>query len=121
MRITEAESRVMEALWRGSSLSAEQLIGDVRAGTAWGEATVRTLINRLLKKGAIGSDRIHGRHQYRAVVKRADYIETESENLLQRLFDGQVSPLIAYFAENRKLSPDDVKRLRALIAEIDDG
>lgn len=121
VRITEAESRVMEALWRASPVGAEQLIKEVRSGTAWGEATVRTLINRLLKKKAIGSERVEGRHGYRPLVARSAYVEAESTDLLGRLFGGEVSPLIAHFAEHGKLSAEDRRRLKALIETLDDA
>ncbi len=121
VRITDAESRIMEALWRGEPLGAEQLIMEVRSGADWGEATVRTLINRLLKKKAICSERVEGRHRYRPLVDRSAYVETESANLLERLFGGEVSPLIAHFAAHGRLSPQDRERLKALIETLDDA
>jgi BlaI family penicillinase repressor len=120
MRIAGAESQIMEALWAKSPLSADELVSDVLSRQAWGAATVKTLINRLLKKGAIKSERIDGRHQYRPLVERAAWVDSESQGLLDRLFDGQVAPLISHFAERRKLSANDVARLKALIEELDD-
>ncbi len=120
MHITTAESRVMEALWRRSPLTADELISEVVATQPWGEATVKTLINRLLKKKAIKSEREGGRHHYRPLVERSDYIQAESQGLLDRLFEGQLAPLVAHFAEHRKLKADEVKRLKRLIEELDD-
>ena len=120
MRITEAESQVMDALWRQSPLTTEALLADVRGRQAWGDATIKTLINRLLRKKAIASERLQGRHGYRPLVARTDYLDTESQNLLDRLFGGDVSPLISHFAERRKLSPDDRARLKRLIEEMGD-
>lgn len=118
MRITEAESQVMEALWRNSPLSADQIVADVTARQPWGEATVKTLINRLLKKKALKSERVDGRHQYRALVDRAAYVQAESQSLLDRLFGGELSPLVAHFANQRALKPEEVARLRKLIEEL---
>ena len=120
MRIASAESQVMEALWARSPLTAEELVSEVQGRQAWGAATVKTLINRLLKKGAVKSERVEGRHQYRPLIERTTWVESESQGLLDKLFDGQVAPLISHFAEHRKLSPDDVKRLKALIDELAD-
>lgn len=120
MRITEAESRIMDALWRESPLSADGIVADVTARQPWGEATVKTLINRLLKKKAIKSERVDGRHQYRPLVQRADYVQTESQDLLDRLFGGELAPLVAHFARSRTLKPDEVARLKRLIDEIPD-
>lgn len=120
MRITEAESRIMDALWRESPLSADGIVADVTARQPWGEATVKTLINRLLKKKAIKSERVDGRHQYRPLIQRADYVQTESQDLLDRLFGGELAPLVAHFASSRKLKPEEVARLKRLIDELPD-
>ncbi|MDO8801727.1 BlaI/MecI/CopY family transcriptional regulator [Phenylobacterium sp.] len=120
MNITEAESQIMQALWRKTPLTADEIVADVRARQPWAEATVKTLINRLLKKKAIRSERIEGRHQYVALVDRANYVQDESQGLLDRLFEGQLAPLVAHFAQNRKLKPDEIARLKKLIAELDD-
>lgn len=120
MNITDAEFKVMDVLWTGQPLSAEQLITEVRTQTTWGEATVKTLINRLLKKGAIRSERADGRHRYHAALQKETFALAESETLLDRLFGGEVAPLVAQFAQNRTLSPQDRERLRAIIAEMGD-
>lgn len=120
MRITEAESQVMEALWRKSPLSAEEVLADVKARQPWGDATVKTLINRLLKKKALVSERTEGRHRYRPLLTREAYLQAESQGLLDRLFDGQLTPLVAHFAAQRRLSPAEVARLKALIAKLDE-
>lgn len=120
VHITEAESQVMDALWRESPRSAEAIVADVTARQAWGEATVKTLINRLLKKQAIKSERVDGRHQYRPLVARENYVQAESQDLLDRLFDGQLAPLVAHFAKHRALKPAEVAQLKKLIEELSD-
>lgn len=120
MNITEAESQIMQALWRKTPLTADEIVADVRARQPWAEATVKTLINRLLKKQAIQSERVDGRHQYVPLVAHANYVQDESQGLLDRLFEGQLAPLVAHFAQNRKLKPDEIARLKKLIAELDD-
>jgi predicted transcriptional regulator len=119
MHITTAESQVMEALWRRGPLTTDEIVAEVGSAQNWGDATVKTLINRLLKKKALKSERNSGRHCYQALVPRADYVQAESQGLLDRLFDGQLAPLVAHFAENRSLKPDEIARLKKLIAELD--
>src|SRR6201996_3964852 len=121
MHITAAESQIMEALWRRGPLTADELIEDPGKPQEWGAATVKTLINRLLKKKALQSDRIDGRVRYQPLLARADYIQTESQGLLARLFEGSLTPLVAHFADSRKLKPEEVKRLKKLLEEMDDG
>ncbi len=110
----------MDALWRRGPLSAEALIAEVGSGEGWGPATVKTLINRLLKKKALRSERVDGRALYAALVERADYLQSESQGLLDRLFDGSLAPMVAHFAEHRRLKPDEIKRLKRLLQDLDE-
>ena len=119
--VTAAESKIMEALWRRGEMTVAEIIDDTAEAEAWGQATVKTLINRLLKKKAIQSAKAGGRHVYRPLLKRADYVQAESQGLLDRLFDGQLAPLVAHFADHHALTPEDIARLRRLIEEMDDG
>ena len=120
MRIIAAESQIMEALWRSSPMSTEEIVAEVGQAQGWAEGTVRTLVNRLLRKKAIRGERDRTRYHYVPLVQRADYVLTESQGLLDRLFDGEVTPLIAHFAKHRALTPADMKKLKRLIAELDD-
>jgi len=118
-RISGAESQIMEALWKEGPLTAEEIVQTVGPANDWGEATVKTLINRLLKKKALASERSGGRALYRALVTREDYLTGESQGLLDRLFGGQVAPLVAHYARHRALSAEEVVRLKKLIAELE--
>ncbi len=120
MSITPAESQIMDALWRRSPLTIED-IAEAVSDQNWGLATVKTLIHRLLKRKAIQSARIDGRVRYSPVLQRADYLESESQGLLDRLFGGRLTPLVAHFAERRGLSADEIARLRKLLEALDDG
>lgn len=119
--ISEAEARVMEALWRENPLSAEQVIADVAKAQGWTEATVKTLLNRLLRKKAITAKRDGRRYLYRPRLKREDYVAAESRDLLDRLFDGKLAPFIAHFSERQNLSNEEIAELKKLIRGLDDG
>lgn len=121
MRISAAESLVMEALWRRSPLTAEQIASEVASDQEWTEATVKSLLNRLLTKQAIAADRDGRRYLYRPLVERGDYVHAESRGLIDRLFEGRLAPLVAHFSERERLSPEDVAELKRLIEEIEDG
>jgi BlaI family transcriptional regulator, penicillinase repressor len=120
MRITAAESQIMEALWRSSPMSTEEIVAEVGTAQGWAEGTVRTLVNRLLRKKAIRGERDRTRYHYVPLIQRADYVLSESQGLLDRLFEGEVTPLIAHFAKHRALTAADMKKLKRLIAELDD-
>ncbi|WP_419252751.1 BlaI/MecI/CopY family transcriptional regulator [Caulobacter sp. ErkDOM-YI] len=120
MRISTAESQVMRALWAKSPLSAEEIIAALPADQDWADATVKTLLNRLLKKDAIAADRDGRRFLYRPLVAQGDYVHAESQGLLDRLFDGRLAPLVAHFSQREKLSDQDVADLRRLLESLDD-
>ncbi|HZQ61750.1 MAG TPA: BlaI/MecI/CopY family transcriptional regulator [Casimicrobiaceae bacterium] len=119
MAISEAESVVMDVLWRKHPLSAEDVVAALAGSTDWQEPTVKTLLNRLLKKKAVAAERDGRRYLYRPLLAREDYVHAESKSLLDRLFDGRLAPLVAHFSEREKLSRKDIAELKRLIAEID--
>ncbi len=119
--ISDAESVVMQALWAAGEATAEDLVAAVAAPNGWAEPTVRTLINRLLTKGAVSAEREGRRYRYRAVLQRADWVAGESAGVVDRLFGGRVAPLVAHFGEQGKLTRADIDELRKLIEDFDDG
>ena len=119
MSISDAESLVMEVLWNEHPLSSEGVVAALADSTNWREPTVKSLLNRLLKKRAIAAERDGRRYLYRPLLKRADYVHSESKTLLDRLFDGRIAPLVAHFSERRKLSKKDLEELKKLIGELD--
>ena len=121
MQISEAESVVMDVLWREHPLAAEDVVAALSQRQDWQEATIKTLLNRLLNKGAVRAQKQGRRYLYAPVLKREDWVLEESQGLLQRLFDGRVAPLVAHFSEQRKLSRKDIAELRKLLEELDDG
>jgi predicted transcriptional regulator len=120
MSISDAESLVMEVLWNEHPLTSEGVVEALAGSTDWREPTVKTLLNRLLKKRAIAAERDGRRYLYSPLLKRADYVHAQSKGLLDRLFDGRVAPLVAHFSEHHKLGRKDIAELRRLIEELDD-
>jgi BlaI family transcriptional regulator, penicillinase repressor len=121
MQISEAESAVMDVLWRRQPLAADEVAAELAPLRGWQEATVKTLLNRLLNKGAIRAERDGRRYLYAPVLRREDWVLDESQGLLERLFDGRVAPLVVHFSTHRRLSRKDIAELRRLLEEIDDA
>ena len=121
MRISSAEALVMEALWRRQPLTAEEIFSEIAGGQGWAEGTLKTLLARLHKKGAVSAEKDGRRFLYRPLTQRADYVESESQGLLDRLFEGRLAPLVSHFSERQKLTPEDLADLKRLIQELDNG
>jgi predicted transcriptional regulator len=124
LNISPAESQVMAVVWSGANAGeggagVEQILAAARPANGWGEATVRTLIHRLIRKGALKSERRGAVVVYAPLISREAWVTTESQGLLDRLFGGQLAPLVAHFTNERAVAPDDLARLRRLVADLD--
>ena len=122
MSITDAESVVMEVLWRhGTPVPSETVVAALEGERHWQEATIKTLLNRLLKKKVIRAQKDGRRFLYSPVIMRDQWVLNVSKGLLDRLFAGRIAPLAAHFSRHGKLTKRDVAELKRLIAEIDDN
>jgi BlaI family penicillinase repressor len=117
--ISDAESQVMGVLWRRSPLTSEEIVGELQQAIDWHEKTIRTLLNRLLGKGAVSAERDGRRYLYAPLLSREQWQAQESRSLLDRVFGGRVAPLLAHFSTHEKLSKRDIAELRKLIDDIE--
>jgi BlaI family penicillinase repressor len=117
-RISEAEHAVMEALWEQSPLSAAEVCDYVCEARAWTMPTVKTLLSRLVAKGAVGTEPDGRRFLYTPLLARADYIGGESRRLVDRLFGGRAAALLAHLAEAEALADDDIAEIERLLQEM---
>jgi predicted transcriptional regulator len=118
--VSEAESIVMAVLWQQSPVPTEVVVAALAHQQHWHESTIKTLLNRLLRKGAIRARKDGRRYLYSPVLTRDQWLSSESEGLIGRLFGGRVAPLVAHFSRQRKLSRKDIADLKRLIQELDD-
>ena len=110
----------MAVLWEGSPRSAEEVIAALVHQRDWQETTIKTLLNRLLKKGAIRAQKDGRRFLYSPCLSRADWTARESSSMIDRLFGGKIAPLVAHFGQQGKLSKSDIAELKRLIEKLDD-
>lgn len=121
MTISEAEAQVMEVLWKQSPQTTDEIAKALEGQQAWQLATVKTLVNRLLTKGAISAEKEGRRYLYSPVLQRDAWLKEQSIGLLDRLFDGRLAPLVAHFSSHRKLKKADIEALRQILKEHDRG
>ncbi|MES2755005.1 MAG: BlaI/MecI/CopY family transcriptional regulator [Pseudomonadota bacterium] len=114
-RISDAEHAVMDVLWDQSPLTAQEVAERIPAGRDWSGNTVKTLLGRLLAKNVIAHEEDGRRYRYRPLVARDDYLTGESKRLIDRLFGGRLSPLVAHLAEQDELTAADVAEIEALL------
>ncbi len=114
-KVTESEWLVMEAVWASQPTTAADLTAALHAENDWGEATVKTFINRLVNKGALTYQRDGKRYVYRAKVARTVLLREHSRGFIERFFSGSTQALVAHFVDAQALSAEEVERLRALL------
>ncbi len=117
-QITKAEFEVMDVLWTKSPLAAADIAERLSKQNSWSLKTVKTLLRRLVDKGAARYKPDGRRFLYAPVVSREDYAQSMTGKLADQLFNGRAAPLVAHLAEGRGLTPDDIRDLEALIKEL---
>lgn len=129
--ITEAEWEVMRVLWDaaeapGAGLTAGEVARRVsEARPDWAPRTVKTLLGRLVRKGAVavrteGASAAGGearRHLYRAAASREACRRQESRSFLSRIFDGAAAPAVMQLLRETKLSAQEIAELRQVLEE----
>ncbi len=117
-RISDAEHEVMEVLWAESPLDAQAVANRLADRQPWTLATVKTLLSRLLAKGAVAHEEAGRKFLYRPAFAREAYVAGEGRRLVDRLFGGKLSPLVAHLAEREALTAEDIAEIEALLREI---
>lgn len=117
-RISEAEHAVMEALWDESPLTAADVCERVCTARDWSMPTVKTLLSRLVTKGAVATEADGRKFLYTPTIARSAYVGNESRRLVDRLFGGKPASLFAQLAESEALSDEDLVEIERLLKEL---
>jgi BlaI family penicillinase repressor len=114
-KISDAEWHVMDAIWSSGTISANEVVDLLSPRFGWSPNTIKTMLNRLVKKGALKFEQEGKRYLYRPAVSREACVRVESRSFIQRVFGGEVGPMLAHFVEDARLTPEQIKDLRKLL------
>lgn len=117
LRISEAEWDVMQIVWRRGAAAAAEVIVDLADARDWNHRTIRTMLSRLVDKGALAVRRVEGRYLYRPAVTREKCVREASRSFLRRVFDGDVASLLVHFVSEEKISREELRRLKQALDE----
>lgn len=117
MRISAAELKLMDVLWREAPLGAAD-VAEAAAAEGWSDRTVKTMLARLVQKGALRADPDGRRHLYTPLVEQSAYRRDAAKGLAERLFGGKAAPMVAHLADARGLTSDDLDDLEALVHRL---
>lgn len=113
-RISESEWQVMKVLWDRSPLSASEVV-DALAGTQWKPKTIKTLLNRLVQKKAVGFEQEGRAYRYYPLVAEQACVRAESRSFLRRVYGGALMPMLAAFLEEEQLTSEEIKELKKIL------
>ena len=105
----------MDVLWQRSPQAANEIVDGLAGRFDWEPATIKTMLNRLVKKGALKFKAEGKRYLYSPAVSRDACVRSAGRSFLDRVFGGAAGPLIAHFVEDAKLSKAEIEQLRRLL------
>ncbi len=117
-KIAGSEWPVMEVLWDESNLLAAEVIESL-SDVEWSDKTVKTLLNRLVKKGLIDYTKEGKSYRYFPLVKRESCIREESKAFVEKVFGGSGAAFLTNMIKNERLSHEEINELRKLLDEKD--
>jgi len=115
IKISASEWRVMEVLWERKEVRPLEIIEALEDESDWNHRTIRTMLARLTKKGAVKITEARGRSRYAPAISRNECLQTEGKSFVRKFFGGDVQALLTHFVEEEPLSQDQVKALRSLL------
>lgn len=116
-RISDAEWTVMDVIWKEFPIAAQDVIAKLSKSTDWSATTIKTLLARLVEKEALDFERDGRRFLYEPKITRQQAVARESRTFLDRVFQGEASPLLSHFVKSAKLSAREITELKRLLAE----
>ncbi|EPY6470558.1 BlaI/MecI/CopY family transcriptional regulator [Clostridium sporogenes] len=120
-KISAAEWEVMKLLWKESPLTSEKIINSLTEKMDWSTQTVKTFITRLLKKEAIGFEKVGRAYNYYPLICEDECIKAENQSFLQKVYDGAVGMLFTRFLEEETLSEEEIEELEQILKDKKEG
>ena len=119
--LSPAEWEIMKVFWQRGPSVARDVFASLSADRGWAYKTVKTLLSRLVAKGALGYDQIGNSYLYRAQVERESMTRQEVRGVLDRLISHTFSPVLAQFIEESNLTDQEIAGLKNLLDEKKKG
>lgn len=115
INLTESEWYVMECLWESSPRTGREAVDYLKEHNNWSRSTTLTMLRRMTEKGLIKCDDSGEMKSYSPLVERNAAVITETENFLDRIYNGSLSLLVSAFTEKQTLSKEEIDELYAIL------
>lgn len=120
MKLSDAEWTVMNALWEKSPASARDVLENCQEETAWAYSTVKTLLGRLVDKGALAERKRANTSLYEPLVTQTEARRSALRSLVDKAFDGAFGPLLQHMVSDEKLPKSDRRELNTILEELEE-
>ena len=117
IKLFDSERRVMEWLWDLGDLCAKDIAARLNTQIGWSKTTTYTVIKKCIEKKALL--RIDPGFMCHALISRDEILEQETDEFIERNFDGAADKLVASLLGQKKLSADEIGRLKQLIERLE--
>jgi BlaI family transcriptional regulator, penicillinase repressor len=117
IRITQAEWAVMAVVWERAPVAASAVVDELHDSKQWSLTTVRTLLRRLVNKGALAQEAEGKRYLYKPLVSMAACVRQESESLWDRVLGRAPSAALIHLVKRAELSKEDIQELRRILRD----
>lgn len=119
VKLFDSELKVMDVLWKEGDLTAKAVSDILKAEIGWNMNTTYTVIKKCVAKGAIV--RSEPGFQCHALISREEAQEAETDELIGKLYDGSVDKLFATLLGRKKLTAQQIERLRQLVDRLEEA
>lgn len=117
VKLFDSELKVMDVLWREGDSTAKHISDVLKEEVGWNMNTTYTLIKRCIKKGAIR--RSEPNFMCHALIPKEEVQEAETNELINKIYDGSADKLFAALLGRKKLSPEQIARLKQIVGELE--
>ncbi len=115
LELFESEWAILNVVWELEPCAAPSVQEALEKEKGWAYTTVKTMMDRMVKKGLLEAEKIRNLYLYKAVVTRSQARRGEITRTVKRAFDGTFAPMMQFLIENEELSQDEYEHLERLI------
>lgn len=117
VKISESEWRVCQVLWRRSPMTANEIVARLGDSSDWSPRTIKTMLNRLIRKGALGYKSVGREYHYFPNISEEECIASHTRSFVERVFSGEAGAMVAAFIKQQRLSKREIAELKAILEE----
>jgi len=116
-RISEAEWEVMNVLWEKAPRTASEVIHALQEKTDWKPKTIRTLLDRLVKKEVVGVNQSYKVYAFIPLYTQNECQIAEAKSFLNRIYGGTMKSMLVQFCEEQSITEEEMNELRTILQE----